>query len=143
MPRCFAQRFGDETAALILIDQPASATAPPDWPPFVGLSPWLARFGILRATRTLSRRARGLPAPSAGALGAFLNRPDHLTEAAAELSRWKEAEEAARAPVRAGLPVTRVDTADTDGTALLTSEPKAEPVVTAILDAVAAVRRAQ
>ena len=52
--------------------------------------PWLARVGVLRGTRLLSRRADGLPETSDAAVSAFLNRPDHLTRSARELSRWND-----------------------------------------------------
>ena len=108
----YAAHFGPEVAALVLIDPPtADAVAERNlMMRFVKASPWLARtgllratrmmssnaaglpqHGLLRATRMMSSNAAGLPQHSAGALGAFLNRPDHLTRAARELSRWDDA----------------------------------------------------
>ena len=59
-----------------------------------------------------SRKASGLPEPAAGALGAFLNRPDHLTRAAQELARWDEALTlASEAAIGNSFPVIRVNAA--------------------------------
>jgi pimeloyl-ACP methyl ester carboxylesterase len=85
--RMFANRYAGEVAALVEID-PAVAIG--DEPPLLPLSPWLARAGLLRATRLSSAAADGLPEPSLGALSSFLNRPDHLTRAAREIARWNE-----------------------------------------------------
>jgi len=140
----YASRFGDTTAALVLIDPPAdvaqdaqvrSATR------LVDASPWLARAGVLRATRMLSSNAAGLPEPFAGALRAFLNRPDHLTRAARELSRWDDTVALAqRAPLGDGLLVVRVDAAGRDKVAFLTDRQQAAAVEGAVLEAVAGVR---
>jgi pimeloyl-ACP methyl ester carboxylesterase len=87
--RIYAARFPANTAALVLIDDPTtvhtavSATFPSAWP-------WLARVGLLRLSRQLSSLAEGLPGDSGGAMRAFLNRPDHLTRAAMELSGLEE-----------------------------------------------------
>jgi len=141
----YASQFAGDTAALVLIDAPVDETGAPVRAMrgrVSRLSPWLARVGILRATRTLSRGTTGLPEPSAGALAAFLNRPDHLTEAASELSRWNEvATQAADVSLRPGLPVTRLTVAGGDRVAFLVTESQAAPVVSAILDAVAIVRQ--
>ena len=110
----YASQFGDDVSALVLVDERpagdlserrARATR------LVDASPWLARAGLLRVTRVFSRRAAGLPEEAAGALGAFLNRPDHLTRTSRELARWDEAVNvAAGAPLRQGLRVVHVDT---------------------------------
>jgi pimeloyl-ACP methyl ester carboxylesterase len=87
--RMYAARFPEDTAALVLIDDPTvvttqvTATFPSAWP-------WLARVGILRLSHQLSLLAEDLPGQSGGAMRAFLNRPDHLTRAAMELSRLEE-----------------------------------------------------
>ncbi len=65
-------------------------------PTFASAWPWLARIGVLRLSGRLPPLATGLPGDSAGAMRAFLNRPDHLTRAAQELSRMPEVEAAAR-----------------------------------------------
>jgi pimeloyl-ACP methyl ester carboxylesterase len=86
--RVFASRYPGEVAGLVQID-PAAVTD--GEPPLLPLSPWLARTGVLRATRLSSAAAEGLPEPSLGALSSFLNRPDHLTRAAREVARWNDA----------------------------------------------------
>ena len=90
----YASRFPPAVAAVVLLDPPMSEpeAAPRDTAARLGSSaPWLARTGVLRATRLMSSTASGLPPASAGALAAFLNRPDHLTRTARELSRWNDA----------------------------------------------------
>jgi len=140
----YASRFADQTAALVLIDAPsdiARGAAINSTTRLVNASPWLARTGLLRATRMLSRDAAGLPTPAAGALSAFLNRPDHLTRAASELSRWDETFALAQgAPLREGLRMVRVNAAGGDKVAFLTEAAQAGAATTAVLDAVVAVR---
>ena len=139
----YASRFGDQVAALVLIDPPADAAREPtiNSTRLVNASPWLARAGVLRAMKIMSSNAAGLPAPSAGALSAFLNRPDHLTRAASELSRWDETVAlAAHAPLRDGLRVTRVDAAGPDKVAFLTDRTRAAVAEAAILAAVTRIR---
>jgi len=93
--RIYAARFPATTAALVLIDDPltveapVSITLPSAWP-------WLARVGILRLSGQLSSLAQGLPGDSGGAMRAFLNRPDHLTRAAMELSQLDDVAASAR-----------------------------------------------
>lgn len=94
--RMYAARFPRDTAALVLIDDPTAGRAPPP-PVFPSAWPWLARVGILRLSGQLSSLASGLPGGSADAMRAFLNRPDHLTRAAMELSQFTEVENDARA----------------------------------------------
>src|SRR5688572_15917689 len=74
--RMYASRGDSGAAALVMIDPPAHSpdAAPPGW--IVPASPWLARTGVLRAGRMMSSKADGLA--NAGAVKAFLNRPDHL-----------------------------------------------------------------
>ena len=139
----YASRFGDQVAALVLIDPPANAAreAAINSTRLVNASPWLARAGVLRAMRLMSSNAAGLPQPSAGALGAFLNRPDHLTRAASELSRWDETVAVAQqAPLRDELTVTRVEASGPDRVAFLTNPTQAAVVEAAVLQAVASVR---
>lgn len=95
--RLFAARYGAETAAIILIDDPVAGQPVTPGTTSVSAWPWLARAGILRATGGLSTHATGLPAESGGAMRAFLNRPDHLTRSAMEVSRLAEATAAALA----------------------------------------------
>lgn len=93
--RLFAARYPADTAAIVLVDDPlANSVMPP--PAMVTAWPWLARVGLLRVTGTLSPVAAGLPGDAGGAMRAFLNRPDHLTQAARELSRFEEVRAAAR-----------------------------------------------
>jgi pimeloyl-ACP methyl ester carboxylesterase len=86
--RVFANRYAGEVAGLVEIDPAAAIEGEP---PLLPLSPWLARTGVLRATRLSSAAAHGLPEPSLGALSSFLNRPDHLARAAREIAHWNEA----------------------------------------------------
>lgn len=87
--RMYAERFASNTAALVLIDDP---TREPTQPGLMIPSawPWLARIGLLRLSGRLPALATELPGDSGGAMRAFLNRPDHLTRAAQELSRLPE-----------------------------------------------------
>lgn len=93
--RMFAARFASNTAALVLIDDPTVEPAP-SGPAFVSAWPWLARIGVLRLSNSLQALATGLPGESGDAMRAFLNRPDHLTRAALELSRLPDVEATAR-----------------------------------------------
>ena len=105
--RLFASRYTAETAALVEIDPAVALEGEPSLLP---LSPWLARTGVLRATRLSSAAADGLPEPSLGALSSFLNRPDHLTRAAREVALWNDA---VRLGERADLARLRVVTIST------------------------------
>jgi pimeloyl-ACP methyl ester carboxylesterase len=132
----YAAQYGPEVAGLVLIDPPA-----PDRPArrsvtrLLNASPWLARVGVLRATRMMSSNASGLPAVSARPLSAFLNRPDHLTRAAAELARWDETVAlAAQATLEPSLPIERIAAAGPLQTALLT-DPARGAAVTATIGA--------
>ena len=123
----YAAQFGSEIAALVLVDPPiADQPARRSLTRLLNASPWLARAGVLRATRMMSNNASGLPEVSARPLSAFLNRPDHLTRAASELARWDEtvamASSAALDPV---IPLTRVAAAGPSHTALLTDPARA------------------
>ena len=114
--RAYAARPDANAAALVLIDPPADAQgAQPGW--IVPASPGLARIGVLRAGRLLSSKADGLP--GSAALHAFLNRPDHLSRAAAELNGWNDAmTRAAGAQPAAGVRVVVVDAGTRDRIAL-------------------------
>ena len=141
----YASRYPGDTVALVLVDPPgpfnnnrrsAAATR------FLAVSPWLARTGVLRATRTLTNSASGLPQPAAGALKAFLNRPDHLTRAAGELSRWDDTIAMAdAAALRQTLPVTQVALEGNDRVALLADRRDAQDVANAIVRAVMRARQ--
>jgi pimeloyl-ACP methyl ester carboxylesterase len=144
LARIAASRFPSDTAALVLIDPPA---APLDSATVSGvtrmaaLSPWLARTGVLRLSGGSAAAVSGLPQPAAGALQAFLMRPDHLTRAGLELTRWTEAVDlAAAARIPESVPVVTTNAAGPDRTAMLTSEPAAARAAHAITDAVGRVR---
>jgi hypothetical protein len=80
-----------------------------------------------------SNLTRGLPAPAAGALASFLNRPDHLTRSARELRKWDEAmASAASAPLPPGLAVERVTTARPARVGFLVRQDDATRVVEAV-----------
>jgi len=139
----YAAQFGPEVAGLVLVDSPAPDPAHDPTPRMrlVTVSPWLARTGVLRATRMMSGNAAGLPGLSAGALGAFLNRPDHLTRAATELSRWDDAVGlAAGAAIDPSVPVMRVEAAGSEHAALLTDAGQAAKASEAIRHVVESVR---
>jgi pimeloyl-ACP methyl ester carboxylesterase len=143
----YASRYADSVAALVLVDPPGPFSGNPRSVAATRLmtvSPWLARTGVLRATRVFSDSATGLPQPAAGALTAFLNRPDHLTRAAMELSRWDETVATAdAAPLRQTLPVTQVELEGRDRVAMLADRRDAGDVAAAISRAVSSVRARQ
>jgi len=132
----YAAQFPGDVRALVVVDAPSSdAPGVPSQTTrqLVHAAPWLARAGILRATRLLSKTAAGLPEPSAGALRAFLNRPDHLTRAAVEIARWEEAVAlAAATPVASHVQVVRVSDAAPARPEFLTDAAAADAVVAAI-----------
>jgi pimeloyl-ACP methyl ester carboxylesterase len=140
----YASRYPADTVALVLVDPPGPFNSNPRSTTatrFITISPWLARTGLLRATRMLTNSAAGLPQPAAGALKAFLNRPDHLTRAAGELSRWDETVAMAdAAPQRKTLPVTEVVLEGSDRVAMLADRRDAHDVANAVARAVSAWR---
>lgn len=141
--RLYAKRYPGDVAGLVLVEPGrAGEAAPPADPRFLTLSPWLARAGVLRATRMLSRAAVGLPQRSAGAVSSFLNRPDHLTRAARELVRSDDAVRlAADGPVPNGRPMVVLDSVTRDRLSILADESAAKQVSDAILRVVATVRK--
>ena len=139
----FAAQFGSDVAGLVLIDRPVpdSTDGRDQTTRLANASPWLARTGVLRATRMISSNAAGLPEVSAGALRAFLNRPDHLTRAAAELARWDEAVELAGvAAIDPDITVVRLEAAGREHAALLTDAGLARKASDAIRGVTASVR---
>jgi len=138
----YAARFRDDVAALVLIDAPVPAPGRDEGSRvrLVRVSPWLARVGILRVTDLLSERTAGLPPGSAGALAAFLNRPDHLTQSARELAQWNETVEAAAAPPGDVLPIVRIDATGDNRVSFLTAADTAAAVSAAITTTVEQVR---
>ncbi len=133
----YASRYPDDVTALVVVNPPGDVArrgASTPSPRFVAMSPWLARAGILRATQTMSAAAAQLPQPSDGVLRAFLNRPDHLTRAAAELARWDDTIALSNAaPLRRGTPVTQVEVEGEDRVALLADRRNAQDVTNAIV----------
>jgi len=137
--RIYAARPDAEAVALVLIasaddesgnDEPSASWVMP-------IAPWLARAGVLRAGRLLSSRAEALDGPSGGAVRAFLNRPDHLTRAAAELAKWDDAMRmAAGTPFETAVPTVTVQVNADDRVAFLTDPQAVDRVVRAIENAV-------
>jgi pimeloyl-ACP methyl ester carboxylesterase len=138
----YASRFPAEVATLVLIDPPAPGTGAGNTRMrLMRASPWLARAGILRLAGLLSDSADGLPGPSAGAMSTFLKRPDHLTRAARELTRWNDATQmAGAAPLDPSIRVVQLTVATSDLLSILTTEAEAASVSAAITTAVAEVR---
>lgn len=147
----FASTYPSETVGLVLIDPPqvgrselGSDTEFSSFVRLVNVSPWLARAGLLRATRMLSHGAAGLPPNAEGAVSAFLNRPDHLTRASRELARWDDVVRiASQARPPDGHPVVVVEAGERERTALLTDRAAAAKVTTAILDVVSSARKSK
>lgn len=140
--KIYAARFGGEVDALVLVDPPLPAERQRSNAQLVQASPWLARAGILRVTRLLSNEARGLPEASRGPLSAFLNRPDHLTRAARELSRWDDAVRLAdETPLEADLPIVEITDAPAARVSFLTDAERAGEVTTALRATVAQLRQ--
>jgi len=122
--RLYAAGDPTHTAAIVLIDDPTDRPTEAQHSLMVAAWPWLARVGLLRATGRLEAQTRGLPGDAGGAMRAFLNRPDHLTQAAREIARIEEVTVAARsAKIAPSIVVTSVVT-DSTGVpaALITSE---------------------
>lgn len=141
----YAARYPADTAALVVVNPPGRFSEGQPVAPsakFVAFSPWLARTGLLRATRTLSASTGELPQPAARVLRAFLNRPDHLTRAAAELARWDDTIRLSEAAtLRRGMPLVQVEVEGRDRVALLANRQHARDVSVAIGRAVQNVRR--
>ena len=138
--RMYAARFAGDTAALVLIDDPTDGRTPVA-PALAPAWPWLARVGLLRLSDRLSAQARGLPEGEGDAMRAFLNRPDHLTRAAMELSTLDDIEGMVRAlSPTAKVPATRVSIGTRSQPAMIVSRVDAARVAEAISAAVARVR---
>jgi pimeloyl-ACP methyl ester carboxylesterase len=138
----YAAQFGPDVVGLVLVDPPMSdRPASRSVTRLLNASPWLARAGVLRATRMMSNHASGLPDIAARPLRAFLNRPDHLTRAASELAHWNETVMlAAAAPLDPAMPVARVEGAGPAHTALLTDPSRGAAVAASIRALVEQVR---
>jgi pimeloyl-ACP methyl ester carboxylesterase len=132
LARLFAARHAEAVAALVLVDDPMTSDETGSQDGMVRAWPWLARAGILRATGRLARRALLLP-PEGAALRAFLNRPDHLTRAAEEISRIAEVRSAAAvARIDPAIAVTLVSVGVRPRPAILARSEEAAPVIAAI-----------
>jgi pimeloyl-ACP methyl ester carboxylesterase len=141
--RMYAARFGRDTAALVLIDDPVTGHSSVA-PVFPSAWPWLARVGVLRLSGHLSSLASRLPGASADAMRAFLNRPDHLTRAAMELSQFDQVESTARAlTLSQQIIVTDVTIGGAAQPALLVTRDEAGKVMHAIEATVEKVRKSE
>jgi pimeloyl-ACP methyl ester carboxylesterase len=135
--KVFAARFPADVRSLILIDPATAGSASAATIRLVRASPWLARAGILRVTRVLSDTVVGLPESSAGPMTSFLNRPDHLSRAASEMTRWNDAVRLAdTTPLSPGLRVTPMSANRMDRVTFLTDSARAAEVTAAITTAV-------
>lgn len=94
--RLVAARDPGQVAALVLVGDPVTGPSGSSRGTNAWIWPWLARIGLVRLTGALNPRDTGLPEEADGAIRAFLNRPDHLTQAAREIGRSTEVIEAAR-----------------------------------------------
>ncbi|HEU4688469.1 MAG TPA: alpha/beta hydrolase [Vicinamibacterales bacterium] len=141
--RMYAARFARDTAALVLIDDPVTGHSSVA-PVFPSAWPWLARVGVLRLSGRLSSLASGLPGASADAMRAFLNRPDHLTRAAMELSQFDQVEGTARAlTLSPQIIVTDVTIGSAAQPAMLVTRDDAGKVMQAIEATVEQVRKSE
>ena len=130
--RLYAARFPTALRGLVLVDAPGGPGRDERVTRLVRVAPWLARAGILRATRLLSTEASTLPGRTGDAMRAFLNRPDHLTRAGSELERWDDIVAlASRAPAPP-VPVRSIEVTGSDPLALITSDAQARQVAAAI-----------
>ena len=140
LARLTAARYASEVAGLVLIDSPGLVAEPAQLTQMARmttLSPWLARTGVLRVSRSLAGDAPSLPEPAAGALRTFLMRPDHLTRAGRELAKWNETIALAEsAPLPPGLMVVPLDISGQARDAMLTNQDDAGEATRAILDVV-------
>jgi pimeloyl-ACP methyl ester carboxylesterase len=134
--RMYVSRYPRGVVALVLIDDPAESsvfepvTSAQTWP-------WLARIGLLRITRSLSRRAHGLPSTAGTAAQAFLNRPDHLTRSAAEIEALRTIGSIERdSEIDPAIAVSRVTVGRASAPVVLASSDQAATVTHALRDAV-------
>jgi pimeloyl-ACP methyl ester carboxylesterase len=140
LARLTAARYPTDVAPLLLFDAPGTVAEPAQLTQMARMatvSPWLARTGVLRVSRTMSGDASTLPDPSAGALRTFLMRPDHLTRAARELAKWNETIALAEStPVPVNVPVVTLEISGQERDAMLTNRADAGKATNAILDVV-------
>lgn len=141
----YASTYPKNVMALVLIDSDLSVlsknTKIDSFSRFLTYSPWLARTGILRATRLLSDNANGLPEPASGALRAFLNRPDHLFRSATEVNYLYETVELAKKKQTVlNLTVVEIHTNRMEPGLFLSEESEAARVANIILDTVTTIQ---
>lgn len=139
----FAARYPREVIGLVKIDDPADTAGARRSTKTTSAWPWLARVGLLRVTRSLSRHAAGLPPPANGAAQAFLNRPDHLTRASRELASLDAtaAELGTTSRVSSNVDVISVKTVTEQPPIVLASHDQALTVTRALLSAVERARQ--
>lgn len=140
--RLYASQYPQEVVALVLIDDPATRLIAARAARNAALWPWFARIGLLRVTRSLSKRAAALPPPANDATEAFLNRPDHLTRAAYEIANLNAV--ASLAMVSATDPnvmVVRVTISETRPPVVLASRDEARTVTRALLGTIERARQ--
>jgi pimeloyl-ACP methyl ester carboxylesterase len=131
--RMYAARADADAVALVLVNPPDESEPDPQTTWLMPASPWLARIGVLRAGRIVASRADAMGGASGAATRAFLNRPDHLTRAAAEVNKWGDAVRlAAAASLPPDVPITVVETRNDAHIAFLDDRVDVEPVVAAI-----------
>jgi pimeloyl-ACP methyl ester carboxylesterase len=139
--RLYAARYPREVSALILVDDPDQATGDAS-ARMASVWPWFARVGVLRVTRTLSRRANGLPSSASGAAKAFLNRPDHLTRSAHEIAALESIGTIEReTDVDPTIAISRLTIGRPGAPIVLASSEEARTVTRALREAVERARR--
>ena len=144
----YMAQYPEEVIGLVLLDDPsagARSTPSPDavraFGRHLGYAPWLARTGALRAGRLLSNRTGALPDQAAGAVGAFLTRPDHLTRAGREFASWNDTIALATAVrLPAHLPTTRIESSRPSLGSYVDSRSGADAVVRAAAGIIASVQ---
>lgn len=140
--RLFAARYPREVVAVVAVDDLSERSVSMAPVRMANAWPWLARIGLLRASRTLSTRANGLPPPANGAAQAFLNRPDHLMRTAREIDSLRQVMPlAATASIDSAIAVTTVSTREDRAPIVLASSEQARTVTRALVDAVERARR--
>lgn len=133
----FAVRYPREVVALVLVGDPADTRVPASSVRMSWTWPWLARIGLLRATRSLSKHASGLPGSASAPSQAFLNRPDHLTRAAQEVATLDTITGSATVGrIDEGIAVTTVKTGQENPPVMLGSSEEAGPVTRALTSAI-------
>jgi len=139
--RMYANRYPHEVTALVLIDDPTESSAAVPvraaraWP-------WFARIGWLRLTRSIGKHTQGLPPKASGEAQAFLNRPDHLTRSAAEITTLRAIAAIEHdADIDSAIAVTRVSLGRASAPVVLASEDQARGVTRALREAVERARK--